>query len=149
MPPEASPGHGIQSVFLGRDLFPLLFGPLPENAIVVGGTGGLELKGNFVSLFIEPVKGLFIIQGRDLLILKFLSPARGNQEKDVMGHGTEIDCKAEDFRNQVEVDLGDGRIDLEIEASLLCHSKFPGGSLQKSPSPFERHRGSLDSGHRG
>ena len=129
---ETSPGHGIESVFLGRDLFALLFGPLTQNAIIMGGAGRLELKGNFVSLFIEPVKRLFIILGRDLLILELLPPARWNQEKDVKGHGTEINCKAEDFRNQMEIDLRNGRIDLEIEASLLCHLNSTEGAFKRT-----------------
>ena len=40
---QTSPGHGIQSVFPGCDLLPFLFCPLPEDAVIMGSTGSLEL----------------------------------------------------------------------------------------------------------
>ena len=63
----------------------------------MGSTGGLELERDPIPLLIKPVKCLFIIEGRDLLVLKFLSPSRGNEEKDMMGHCTEIDCETENL----------------------------------------------------
>ena len=71
---QTSPGHGIQSIFFRSDLFSFFFCPLPENAVIVRSTGGLELKRNLVSLFVKPVKGFFIIQGRDFLISEVLFP---------------------------------------------------------------------------
>ena len=60
-PSRPTPGHGIESIFLGRDLLPFPFRPLPEDAVIMGGTGGFELERDFVPLFIEPVKRLFVI----------------------------------------------------------------------------------------
>ena len=80
-PAQTSAGHGIQSVFLRGDLFSLFLGPLPEDAVVMRSTGGLELKRDLVSLFIKPVKRLFIIEGRDLLILKFFPLPVGTRRK--------------------------------------------------------------------
>jgi hypothetical protein len=122
---KASPGHGIQSVLLRSDLLPLLFSPLPEDAVVVGSTGSLELKGNFFPLFIKPVKGLFIIHGRDFLMDKVLSSPGGDEEEDVMGHCTKIDSETEDLSNEMDVGLCDGRIDLEFKPPFFGHLDSP------------------------
>jgi hypothetical protein len=42
-PSETSPCHRIESILLGSDFFPLFFGLLPEDAIVMGSAGGFEL----------------------------------------------------------------------------------------------------------
>jgi hypothetical protein len=118
---QTSPSRGIQSFLLVKNLFPLFFGPLSENAVVVRGTGSLELEGDVISLLIKPVEGFFIIQGRDPLIFKLLSPSCGNQEEDVMGCCTESDSEMEDLSDQMEVGLRDGRIDLEFESPFFCH----------------------------
>jgi len=111
---QTSPSRGIQSFLLVKNLFPPFFSLLSENAVVVRGTGSLKLEGNLIPLLIKPVKGFFIIEGRDSLIFKLPSPSCGNQEEDVMGHCTESDSKTEDLSNQVEVGLCDGSIDLEF-----------------------------------
>jgi hypothetical protein len=60
---KTSPGDGIQAMGCKADFFPLSMGPLAQNPVVVGRTGGLELKCGFVLLVIEPVQGLFILFG--------------------------------------------------------------------------------------
>jgi hypothetical protein len=91
--PQTSSGHSIEPILFRGYFFPLLFGPLPKDAVVVRRTGGLELERDSISLLIKPVKCLFIVEGRDLLVLEFFSTARGNEEKEMMGHGTETDGK--------------------------------------------------------
>src|SRR5512136_2240019 len=109
---QAPPGHGIQSVFLRSDLLSLFLGPLAEDPVIVRGTGSLQLERNPLSLLVKPVECFFIVQGGDLLILKLLSPPGGNQEEDVMSYRTEVNRKFEDVGDQMEVHLGDGRVDL-------------------------------------
>jgi hypothetical protein len=65
---QTSSSHRIQSLLLGKNLFPLFFCLLSEDAVIMRGTGGLELKGYLIPLLIKPVKGFFIIEGRYLLI---------------------------------------------------------------------------------
>jgi hypothetical protein len=127
---QTTPGHGIQSILLRGDLLPLFFGPLPENAIIVGSTGGLQLEGDMIPLLIKPVERFFIIESRYFLIHKFLSPSGGNQEEDVVGDCSEVDRQLEDLGDQVKVGLGDGGIDLEFKSSSLCHLDPPEGSLK-------------------
>jgi len=89
--PQTSSGHSVEAILLRAYFFPLLFGPLPKDAVVVRGTGGFELERDSISLLIKPVKCLFIIEGRDLLVLEFFPTARGNEKEEMMGHGTETD----------------------------------------------------------
>ena len=91
--PQTSSGHSVETILFSGYFFLLLFGPLPKDAVVVRRTGGLELERDSISLLIKPVKCLFIIEGRDLLVLEFFPTARGNEEKEMMGHGTETDGK--------------------------------------------------------
>ena len=81
--------------------------------------GRLQLERNLLPLLIKPVQGFFIVRGGDLLILKFLSPSGGNQEEDVMGYRTKVNRKFEDIGDQMEIHLGDGRVDLKFKTSLL------------------------------
>jgi hypothetical protein len=118
-PPQATPGHGIQSVLLRSDLLPLFLGPLAEDPVIVRGTGGLQLERNPFPLLVKPVERFFVVQGGDLLILKLLSPSSGNQEEDVMGYRTEVNRKFEDVGDQMEVHLGNGCVDLEVKTALL------------------------------
>jgi hypothetical protein len=96
---QTATGHGIQAVLLRGDLLSLLFGPLSEDPVIVWGTGGLQLKRNLFPLLIKPVEGFFVVEGGDLLVLEFLSSSGRNQEKDVMGHGTEVNGQLEDIRD--------------------------------------------------
>jgi len=61
--PQTTPCHRIEPVFLGRDFFPFLLCPLPENTVIMRGASGLELKRDLVPLIIEPMKRLLIILG--------------------------------------------------------------------------------------
>jgi hypothetical protein len=88
---QTTSSHRIQSILLGSNLLPLFFGPLPEDTVIVGSAGCLQLERDPIPLFVKPVKGFFIIESRYLLVLKFLSSSRRNQKEDVMGHGTEVD----------------------------------------------------------
>jgi hypothetical protein len=64
---QTSSSHRVQSLPTMERLFPLFFCLLSEDAVIVRGTGGLELKGNPIPLLIKPVKGFFVIEGRYLL----------------------------------------------------------------------------------
>jgi hypothetical protein len=64
---QTSSSHRVQSLPPVERIFPLFFCLLSEDAVIVRGTGGLELKGDLISLLIKPEKGFFIIEGRYLL----------------------------------------------------------------------------------
>jgi hypothetical protein len=96
-PSKTSPSRGIQSHTLVKDLLPLFFSPLSENAVVVRGTSRFKLERDLIPLLIKPVERFFIIQGRYLLIFEILSPSCRNKKEDVMGRCTQNDCKAEDL----------------------------------------------------
>jgi hypothetical protein len=129
-PAQTTPGHCIQSILLGGNLLSLFFGLLAEDAIIVGSTGRLQLERDPIPLLIKPVEGFFVIESRDLLVLKVLSPSRGNQKEDMVGDRTEVDCQLENLGDQVEVRPGDGRIDLKFEPPFFCH-------LNPSEGPFK------------
>jgi len=59
------------------------------------------------------------------------------------GHRSQTDCKAEDIGNQMEIDFCNGGIDLEIEASLLCHFDSAEGAFK---DPFTLRKASWVSG---
>jgi hypothetical protein len=124
-PSQTTPRHGIQPMLLRSDLLALLLAPLPENTMIVRGTRGLELEGDSFPLLIKPVERFFVVEGRYLLILKLLPSSCGNQEEDVMSHCTEADSQLEDIGDQMEIDLGDGRIDLEFKARFLSQVNPP------------------------
>jgi hypothetical protein len=131
-PSQTTPGHGIQSVLLRCDLLPLFLGPLAEDPVIMWGTGGLQLERNPFPLLVKPVERFFIVEGGDLLILKLLSPSGGNQEEDVMGYRTKVNRKFEDVGDQMEVHLGDGRVDLEFKTSPLGQFNPLQGTLKGS-----------------
>ena len=59
---QTSTSHSVQPLPLVTNRFPLLLCPLSEDAVVVRGTGGLELEGDPLALLIKPVQGCFIIE---------------------------------------------------------------------------------------
>jgi hypothetical protein len=84
---QAATGDGIQAVGLESDLLAVLSGALPQNPIIMRRTGGLKLQGGLASLIVEPVEGLLIFPGVDLLIHDVLSSTGGHQQKDMVGDG--------------------------------------------------------------
>jgi len=95
------------------------------------------LKRNLVGLFVKPVEGFFIIERRDLLIFELLPSSRRNQKKDVKRHGPQTDSQTEDLRDQVEIDLRDGGVDLEFDAPFLAIS-IPRREPSKDPFTFRK-----------
>ena len=58
---KAATGDRIQAMGFKGDLFALCLGPLPQDPVIVGGAGGLELEAGLGLLVVEPVQGLFIL----------------------------------------------------------------------------------------
>ena len=52
---QATPSDGIQAMGFKSDAAAIFPGALPQDAIVMGGTSGLELQGGLVSLIIKPI----------------------------------------------------------------------------------------------
>jgi hypothetical protein len=59
---QTSTGHGIQPMFSQDHLLSFSFRLLSQNAIIVRGTGGLELERDSINLFVKPVESFFIIE---------------------------------------------------------------------------------------
>ena len=52
---QTTPCYGIQPMGLKRDRLAFFLGTLPEDTVVVRGTGGLEVQRCFVPLVVKPV----------------------------------------------------------------------------------------------
>jgi len=125
-------GDGIQTVGLKSYLLPIFFGALPEDAVIVRGTGGFKLQGRLVPLVVEPVKGFFIFPGIDFRVNNVFSSSSGNQQEDVVGNGTQVHGQFLNGGNLVEIRFCDGCVDLEFDTGLFCHGDSLKGAVKSA-----------------
>jgi len=85
-PPQASSGHGIQSMRFRGNPFPLGPGPLAQNPVIVRGTGGFQLQGVLLPLIVKPMENFFVIISADGLSFQGPSTPRRNQKKNMVGY---------------------------------------------------------------
>jgi len=62
---ETPSGDSIQTMGFKGYFFPVFFGPLAKDAIIVWRTRGFKLETGFIFLIVEPVQRLFILFGID------------------------------------------------------------------------------------
>lgn len=113
---EASFRDGIQPVGFKNNLLSFRPSPLSQNAIVVGGTGGLEHQRGGFLLVVKPIEGFFVLGCIDGLIGDVFAAAGGNQQKNVMGDRSQVDGELLNGWNFGKIDLGDRGVDLKFDA---------------------------------
>ena len=116
---HAALGHGVETMGLGRDGLALFLFTLPEDAIVVGRAGRLELDGNLVAHLIEPLERALVFLGRDLLVRELLAAACGHEQEWMVGHGAELDHHLEQLGQILYVVFRDRGVHLELHADLF------------------------------
>ena len=100
-------------------LIPLFIFTLVKNTVILRGAGSLELKRRGKALFIEPVKRLFIVVGRNLLLRHLSRATRGNEKKNMVACRTKPDGEVINIFYLMEIQAGDRRIDLKFNAGLF------------------------------
>ena len=116
---QTTAGDRIESVGLEGNGYAVFFGPLPEDAVIVGGAGCFQLQWCFFPLVIEPVKGTFIFGCINFLIDNEFAASGGYQKKDMMGHCTQIDGQFLYFGDLIQIGFGDGCVDLKFHANFF------------------------------
>ena len=116
---QTAAGHCIEAVCLKVDLLPFCMGLLTEDPVIVGSTGGLQVKGNLVPHLVKPVQQPFIVLCGDFLVNHFLCPAGGDQQKQMVGRGLQLYTHIQNLFDIVDIVLGHGGIDLELDTGCL------------------------------
>jgi len=130
---EAAARHGVQGVF-GDGLRRTLLLALVVDPVEVRRAGGLELHGARQPRLVEPLQRLFVLLGRYGLVGHFLSPARGDEQEDVVRRRPQPLRQGEQLLHLVEVHARDRRVDLELDAGAL-----QGLDARKRPLEGPRH----------
>jgi len=116
---QAAARDGVQAVGLERHRRAFLGGALAQDAVIVRRAGRLELERGFAALVVKPVQGALILIGVDGLVDDVLAAAGGDQQKDVVGHGAQLDRQLLNLGDLGQVELGHGGVDLEGNAGAF------------------------------
>jgi hypothetical protein len=100
--------------------------------------GRLELERGLVALLVKPVQGALVRIGVDSLVDDVLAAAGGDQQKDVVGHGAQLDRQLLNLGDLGQVELGHGGVDLEGNAGA-----FDALDTAQGPGEGPRHLAEL------
>jgi len=129
---EAAPGEGVHAECLRRDSHPLVVGALPQNSIIVRGTGGFKVHIRCFAEIVEPMQHIFIFPRGNYLVCHPRRAAHGYQQKNVPGRSSEAPTKVKNFFELPQIVPHDGGVDLKRQAHGLQIPDAAHGSVKSA-----------------
>ena len=116
---------------------------LPQDAVVVGGAGGLDLERSLAAALEQPAQHPLVLQRVDLAVGQLPRPAGGHQQERVEGGRAQLHRPVQDRLQLAGVEAGHGGVDLELQPRLAGQGGRPQHRREGAPHPPEGVVGGL------